>query len=134
MKCWNGHEMTHKIAHGVLGVPTRAEDFREVTEAEAIAMNLACRECGAGLASAAERRRVRRLRVTPELLVAHFQAGVTAYEIIADALPSDAKIVHIDFDQQRDIVLFVQSETFSPIPVGEIVPELPPPTARRIDA
>lgn len=79
-----------------------------------------------------QQRRQAVLRVAPELYGV-LKAG--RFEIIADPLPDDARLVSAGYDPWRNtVVLVFESEAFAPVPVGKVLPELPGPTMRSVSA
>jgi hypothetical protein len=60
------------------------------------------------------------LRMTPELLI---WMGSGMFEVVANPLPSDAKIVRAHYDLERDtFAVVVESETFALVPYGTLLP------------
>lgn len=77
-----------------------------------------------------DERRLRVLRLTPELLV-NLLSGRGEYTV--DGIPADVKVhrtaYRIDFDE---VLLMLASKEFDPVPDGHNVPDLNP-TIRRLE-
>ncbi len=70
------------------------------------------------------------LRVTPELLL---WMGSGMFEVVANPLPEDAVMTGAFYDGERDtFTLVVESESFAPVTPGDLLPDLTPPTIRRL--
>lgn len=81
----------------------------------------------------AGRVRYKLLRVTPEMFVALFHAGVHAYQIGDDALPDDARIVDVATGLPGWIMFKVESASFPPVPEGSPIPEFGRICLRRVE-
>jgi hypothetical protein len=73
--------------------------------------------------------RYKRLKVSPEMFLSLFTEGVhpeRAYTVIADAVPADAKLVHVRMLWPNDLEMLISSETFPVLKKGEEIPLLVP--------
>jgi hypothetical protein len=74
-------------------------------------------------------RKIKRVEITPEVLVNMLKGGT--WTITENPLPEDARlcgagILPFDFDYKKGVVvLIVESETYEPVPVGEIIETAP---------
>lgn len=76
-------------------------------------------------------RRLTRLLVSPELVV-HLAVGVLV-EVLSNPVPGDAKVVGVTYDPARhDFVVFLEHQSFEPVPDGDSIPLLYGPTYRRL--
>ena len=71
----------------------------------------------------------KRLQISTELFLSWFTAGKHlehAYEVTADPLPSDVRLVHVRHAWPDLIELLLSSETFPEIKRGEEIPLIVP--------
>ena len=75
-----------------------------------------------------EKRGVRILKITRELLCEFLTQGIHCYEVIENGLPKDAIVTgaseHIFFVEDRIAIRLVSAE-WADVPIGERIPELP---------
>lgn len=72
------------------------------------------------------------LHVTPDAFV-HMASG--RFNVVANVLPRDARIVGAFFNSQRYAFgVVIESEEFEPIREGELMPDLPPPFITRLES
>lgn len=74
-------------------------------------------------------RRLRRVRVNAKMYVDVMKDGwATGVHVIANALPVDAGVVACSFEMTTLWVwIIVESESFDPVPDGEVIPIHPDP-------
>lgn len=72
-----------------------------------------------------------RMLITPEALLT---LGMSRYTVISSELPDDAHIINSGYDLERNcFVLILESEFFAPVREGDLLPDVAPPTIKRID-
>lgn len=71
-----------------------------------------------------------RVLISPEVL-ANMLSG--NFRVVANALPSDAKIVARNYDQYRDVFsITLEHESFDPVGLDDRIPTVPGPTITRV--
>jgi hypothetical protein len=73
--------------------------------------------------------RYKRLKISPEFFLSLFTEGMhpqRAYTVIADAVPADAKLVHVRMSWPNDLEMLISSETFPEVKKGEEIPLMTP--------
>lgn len=71
-------------------------------------------------------RRLKTLRISPELFFELFRDGLRAYRVIRDAVPLDAQLVNVRHGWPNYIEVLISSSEFDEVTEGEIVPLLEP--------
>jgi hypothetical protein len=76
-------------------------------------------------------RRLARFSIMPELFLV-FTSGW--FEVIANPLPADVKMVGSFYDEPRHcFTVVLTSEEFAPVPKGALIPDVQPPLLKRIE-
>ena len=74
----------------------------------------------------------KRFQISPELFLALFVEGPhPAYSVIKDAMPADAKLVHVRMAWPNYLEMLISSESFPELKKGEEIPLMASPTLKR---
>ena len=75
--------------------------------------------------------RLRYVTVTVGLFVEAMKHGISAVDVIENALPEDARLVRYGFDDIGRINLIIESAEFDELDEGAVVPSHPQPVFRK---
>ncbi len=79
----------------------------------------------------ADRKRVKRLQLTPDVLVMNLTAGKHGIEVVENPLPDDVAVCGRVYDPDRELWdVLIWSGSFEQVPEGDPVPLVPVPVLR----
>jgi hypothetical protein len=78
---------------------------------------------------AGKHRRIREMQVSAELIA---MIGSGTYRVVANEVPDGARLVHAECDDAGTIRLYLEHETFDPVPLAQKIPLHPSPMIERL--